>query len=648
MASSLPTNSMQPPQLRKWRPRTWRPKQSRWYAVVYLGIVVGFWIVSELWAWPWAFPETFAHMERWKHPLGHGHKLRRRDAVWEKFPDLRDEWYPPKNSPLNSLWTAAKGSGSVGFDLDPTSQSSNVTDNWCNMPHVNPVAYKQPDPEKYQLKYVELIHSYHKRTPYHHSMIPHDTGETEPFDCDNVHSEEPPGTCNFPQISRGGLDNSLKHGMDLYTVYHDIVSLIPDYILPETVGFRVTNNPLTWPVARKIMEGWADSFPFGFAPLHHRAADDDSLEPTYPCSFGEAYYRKPALLSNNPADWEARVNASRGLYERLDWITGIDSFKGPSWSEWHDTWDHYFDYLSAQRCHDRPLPCSQKEGHAPTNQMELKNQTQIKNPQLECVSEEDADAVFRLGHWEYDWIHRSSGPKSLAASVASFGVWVQELLIHFKGITMFYDTIARSELFREELQAIEINKILDTLPLEERKSFRARVQAEGVPKIHERIQAGELPGRASNWTEEHLEKEAIKREREVSKYKHHVAHDGSIARLLSILQVEEMIWPGMGAEVVFELYSSNASESGNSRYPQWFVRILWDGRVLRSSHPDLQPEGDMEGLLRLDRFGEYLQKLGIGISSTMVNTVNMVLGLKGGPTDAGRIKEMCDAVDHEH
>lgn len=37
-------------------------------------------------------------------------------------------------------------------------------------------------------------------------------------------------------------------------------------------------------------------------------------------------------------------------------------------------------------------------------------------------------------------------------------------------------------------------------------------------------------------------------------YFHNVAHDGSVSRLLSILQLDKMVWPGMGSEVVFELY----------------------------------------------------------------------------------------------
>jgi acid phosphatase len=68
-------------------------------------------------------------------------------------------------------------------------------------------------------------------------------------------------------------------------------------------------------------------------------------------------------------------------------------------------------------------------------------------------------------------------------------------------------------------------------------------------------------------------------------YRHNIAHDGSIARLLSILQVDVMVWPGMGAEVVFELYSSK-KDSGRKGH---FVRVLFGGQVMRSSNPDLGP-----------------------------------------------------------
>ena len=61
-------------------------------------------------------------------------------------------------------------------------------------------------------------------------------------------------------------------------------------------------------------------------------------------------------------------------------------------------------------------------------------------------------------------------------------------------------------------------------------------------------------------------------------YRHNVAHDGSVSRLLSVLQIEKMVWPGMGSEVVFELYSKGAC---------YFIRVLWEGHVLKSANPSL-------------------------------------------------------------
>lgn len=90
------------------------------------------------------------------------------------------------------------------------------------------------------------------------------------------------------------------------------------------------------------------------------------------------------------------------------------------------------------------------------------------------------------------------------------------------------------------------------------------------------------------------------------KYRHNVAHDGSLAMLLSILQVDEMVWPGLGAEIVFEIFSKTASEDG----ARW-VRILWGGVVLRSSYPKL---GSVD-MMPLDTLLEYFDLLvGLGAS----------------------------------
>ena len=42
-------------------------------------------------------------------------------------------------------------------------------------------------------------------------------------------------------------------------------------------------------------------------------------------------------------------------------------------------------------------------------------------------------------------------------------------------------------------------------------------------------------------------------------YYHNFAHDGSIAPILGLLQLSQPVWPGMGSEVVFELWSSAGS-----------------------------------------------------------------------------------------
>ena len=87
-------------------------------------------------------------------------------------------------------------------------------------------------------------------------------------------------------------------------------------------------------------------------------------------------------------------------------------------------------------------------------------------------------------------------------------------------------------------------------------------------------------------------------------YRHNVAHDGSLSRLLSILQVDVMVWPGMGSEVVFELY-----RKGNDR----FVRILWGGVLLRSSNPAL----GLVNLIPVETLLGYFDEL-VGVQAVKV------------------------------
>lgn len=96
-------------------------------------------------------------------------------------------------------------------------------------------------------------------------------------------------------------------------------------------------------------------------------------------------------------------------------------------------------------------------------------------------------------------------------------------------------------------------------------------------------------------------------------YFHNVAHDGSVSRILSILQVDEMVWPGMGAEVLFELYKKRhdhpvpeptAPPPGSSD-GGFYVRVLFNGRVFKSSSPVL---GSMD-MVPVETFLGYLESL---------------------------------------
>lgn len=264
------------------------------------------------------------------------------------------------------------------------------------------------------------------------------------------------GSCQFPQITASGLDDSWQHGQDLYDVYHDLLGFLPGRSEDwrSKVTYRVTTNVITSQVAGMVINGmWGAT---DSVPLTVQASAVDSLEPTYSCGVSSNLFN--AIKSNSNSDWAAHLTAAQSLYATLDDISGVS----PSDSGFHASFDHYYDNLSARQCHQKPLPCKLVGGANSTT----------------CVTQDMAEAVYRLGNWEYSQIYRDA-PASLAASAASLGVWVAELAAH----------------------------------------LRAAV-------------AGDSP----------------------TLYLHNVAHDGSVSRLLSVLQIDAMVWPGMGSEVVFELW----------------------------------------------------------------------------------------------
>ncbi|KAE8450855.1 hypothetical protein EG329_005768 [Mollisiaceae sp. DMI_Dod_QoI] len=397
-------------------------------------------------------------------------------------------WYAPNATAINNLTQVVSGSGIYGFIYNNSNAPADEYGiyNWCNMPHVRKTEYQTPSSE-YKLQYVEVIHRHHKRTVYASNSFP---VESYGWNCDDeglfyygqpkegnksAHSywqgfisPQNPfipsgflGTCQFPQITAGGLDDSWQHGQDLYGVYHDLLGFLPND-MEEKVAFRVTQNVITSEVAGMVINGMFNTQ--ADVPLLIEASGVDSLEPTYSCPTSSTLFS--AIESG--VNWTAHLTAASSLYATLDNISGVS----PTDSGFHASFDHYYDNLSARQCHVKPLPCKLVNGVNSTT----------------CVTQDIADEVYRFGNYEYSFIYRDDY-RSLAASATSYGVWVGELTTHLRA---------------------------------------------------------SIAGNSS----------VI--------YRHNVAHDGSMSRLLSVLQVDVMVWPGMGSEVVFELYKKESSATATS------------------------------------------------------------------------------------
>ncbi|KAK4178708.1 histidine phosphatase superfamily [Triangularia setosa] len=424
-------------------------------------------------------------------------------------------WYPQRPSPITNLTTVINSTGVWGFiyNTSHTPDSQYGTYNWCNMPHVRAKEYPKP-PSEYELLYVEVIHRHHLRTPYSSNAFPI---EPEPWNCNDIalfsyssplSPSSPPstpayhspftsplnpfppspiglqGTCEFPQITLPGLTDSHQHGLDLLSVYAPLIS-------PETVAIHVTNNPITTQVAGALLSALLPST--SRTPLLVQNKEIDPLEPQYPCPSSRHLFSR---IQSTP-EWKSHLSLAKPLFEQLDKISGVP----PTDSGFHKSVDHYYDNLSSKQCHSRPLLLRS-----------------VTSPD-DSIPQEMADAVYRLGQWEYHHLYRGS-PDSLKASVASYGVWIAELVSHIQ--------------------------------------------------------------------------QPIKGQGEV-KYRHNIAHDGSISRLLGVLQVEQMHWPGMGAEIVFEIYKLKT---------KYFVRVLYGGQVLKSSSPMLK--GDKNGMTPVGKVVGYL------------------------------------------
>ncbi|ESZ93517.1 putative histidine acid phosphatase [Sclerotinia borealis F-4128] len=283
---------------------------------------------------------------------------------------------------------------------------------YCSMPHPRIPEYQLPAPiangsVKAEIVYLEYLQRHQRRTMY--NVLP--SGEIVPFNCSDVlpylyagphdpSSQQPikvyaqtytdpsnpflgtyvPGTCQYPQLTIGGLLDGYRHGQDLARVYGATgkLSLFPTTPSPETAYFRSSESPLTQQSAGGVLRGIWSSFK-GSIPLHQQATSLDTVNAGYSC---------PAISSTlaeikSTTEWQAHLTATSTLRTTLGSVFDADS------SAWQGTMDHFADNFQARLCNGYSLPCS------PTNASN-------------CVTREMADEVFRAGDWEWNYYWRAN------------------------------------------------------------------------------------------------------------------------------------------------------------------------------------------------------------------------------------------------
>ncbi|KAG7763550.1 hypothetical protein KL946_003651 [Ogataea haglerorum] len=407
-------------------------------------------------------------------------------------------------SDLDQVFNSSRGTNDGVYNSSYVPDSKYGQYNFCNMPHVRKDTYPQVDQSVYKLQFVEVIHRHHKRTPYAQNCFPVEnlvlycddalnnyysefktpdrSNNTTKISWTNYQNQYNPfsfiqngynGTCQFPQISYGGLEDSYQHGLDLYGVYGELLEFLPESYDPNQLTFRVTNNVITSQVVSAVAKAMypcekgidvkveGDSF--------------DALEPTYSCDFADDV----ASEITSSSEWQEHLAKAADLYNELDHISGVD----PDSEDWHQSLDHYFDNTAFRLCHGYDLACNSE------------------NSSL-CMTQDQAEQIFRLGDFEYNYQFRIHENSTLYAAT-SYGAYFNEL------------------------------------------KHRLLQKTDGSSSL---------------------------------KYSHNVAHDGSIARILGFLQIDYLRWPGMGSEIVFELYEG-------LKDGKWYLRTLYMGRVLTTTGP---------------------------------------------------------------
>ncbi|TQB70577.1 hypothetical protein MPDQ_000347 [Monascus purpureus] len=342
-----------------------------------------------------------------------------------------DTFYPSGLSDVSWITNASLGSYGGIYEApadepSPPPSPYGVYD-YCTMPHPRVEEYKLPavvenGSVEARLVYLEYLQRHQRRTPY--NILP--GGELKEFRCDNIlpylyagpasgqvplqiyaktytdssnpfAMESVQGTCQYPQLTVGGLLDGYQHGRDIRALYGDKLGLLPSYPDERKVWFRSSSSPLTQDSAGGVLRGiWP--FHYGAIPLHQQAASVDTVNGGYSCPA-----QSTVLSAIESSDkWKEHMSATQPLRDTL--ATMFDA----NTNNWMSTFDHFADNFQARLCNGYELPCSRSD-------------------RSQCVTQAQADEVFRAGDWEWNYYWRENENATLYIQLVE-GLFIKEIL----------------------------------------------------------------------------------------------------------------------------------------------------------------------------------------------------------------------------
>lgn len=185
------------------------------------------------------------------------------------------------------------------------------------------------------------------------------------------------GTCQYPQITIGGVQDGYQHGKDLWDVYGKRLGLIPEK--PNSrVWFRSSGSALTQASAGAVLRGVWPHYK-GALPLHQMTSSVDTVNEGYSCPAVSS-----TLLSlQSTTQWKEHLAVTEQLRSKLGAMLGATE------SSWQSTFDHFSDNFQGRLCNGYDLPCSLSNSSA-------------------CVTMKMAEEVFRAGDWEWNYYWRTN------------------------------------------------------------------------------------------------------------------------------------------------------------------------------------------------------------------------------------------------